>query len=299
MGSHVFASGPPDDQLIIPLTPQPGATALVIRVVFHRPASDSSDATYRLLHLRRKGVARIPMAEICELLYNAKTGIFTAAFSGYGQKKASHGALPQHLGKVAGQDIPVVLTVPLPGAPTMTASITVGGLSGSAVPDLATMQKQDNSGPVWSAGDELELVAGFEGPGDLKAPAGWSMTWADDGSAVQWVGAKAPAPAPAPIPVPVQPAPAPSPVPTPTPTPAPTPAPTPVPVSPAPSPTAPSSQDQERAAAIAVALQILTSHASPQEQAILQAVLPALTTGQANTASILVALLPLLLQKVG
>jgi hypothetical protein len=220
MAQHTFTSGPPDDQFTIPLTPPAGATALVIRAVLHRPANDTTNATYRLLHLRRKGVARIPMAEICELLLNNSTGVFTVAFSGFGQKKAH--TQPQHLGKVQGQDIPVVVTVPLPGAPTMTASIAVGGLSGSAIPDVATMQKQDNSGPVWAHGDELELVSGFEGEGDLKPPAGWTMTWADDGSAVQWVGAAgtSTAPTPTPTPTPTQPAPAPSPTPAPVPTPA-------------------------------------------------------------------------------
>lgn len=208
MGSHKFTSGPPDDQFTIPLTPPPGATALVIRAVLHRPTSPDN-ATYRLLHLRRKGVTRTSMSEICELLLNNTTGIFTAAFSGLGQKHAK--VQPQHLGKVQGQDIPVTMTVPLPGAPTMTASIAVGPLAGSAVPDLATMQKQDNSGPAWGHDDTLELVLGFEGPGDLKAPAGWEISWADDGSAVQWVGAQTqptPTPTPTPtipLPVPIRP----------------------------------------------------------------------------------------------
>jgi len=238
MGSHKFTSGPPDDQFTISFTPPPGATALVIHAVLHRPASpDTTNATYRLLHLRRKGVLRTSMSEICELLLNNTTGIFTAAFSGLGQKHAK--VQPQHLGKVQGQDIPVVMTVPLPGSPTMTASIGVGPVAGSAVPDLAAMQNQDNSGPAWGHDDALELVLGFEGPGDLKPPAGWEIAWADDGSAVWWVGVEeAPAPAPTiPLPHPIQPAPAPLPPtfdpqvgPTPPSGPSPGPAPTPVPV---------------------------------------------------------------------
>lgn len=293
MGSHVFSSGPPDDQFIIPLTPPAGATALVIRAVFHRPTTDTGDATYRLLHLRRRGVARLPFAEICELLYNAKTGIFTAAFSGFGQKKAH--SQPQHLGKVAGQDIPVVMTIPLPGAPTMTASIAVGGLSGSAVPDLAVMQKQDNSGPVWGVGDELELVLGFEGPGDLKAPAGWTMTWADDGSAIEWVGAKAPAP-------PIQQPPAP-----PTQPPVLPPAQPPVqpqgPIDPQVGPTPPSSPPvapppgtDPRAAAISLALQLLLPQLPAGEAAALQPIIAAVALGAPlDRNTLLLALLPLLL----
>lgn len=183
MGSHTFTSTPPDDQIIIDLVPPAGAASLTIHATYH-PAASGSGATCRILHLRRKGSDKPAVSMISELLHNTATGIYTAAFSGFGIKHAH--TLPQHLGRIGGAEVPITMTTPL-ASPGLEATIAVGSLSGHAVPDLVGVQKGGgHGGLVWAAGDALELVMGFTGAGDLKAPAGASITWLDDGSAVQW-----------------------------------------------------------------------------------------------------------------
>lgn len=256
MPSHTFTGTPPDDMLTIQLgAPPPGATSLVIRAQFiPPPVSDS--ATVRLLHLRRAGKGLKPAAaEVVEVLCNQGTGIYTAGFSGFGQKHAK--AQPQHLGKVRESPVDVVLTVPLVAG--QEAVVAVEGLSGHAVPDLLA------AGP-------LELLVGFTGAGDLHPPEAWTVLW--DEHAVQWVPASPTNPAFPPSPGghgPIPPPVAPPPV-------LPQPEPPAPPTGGATEPTVPSGVPPTDPRAIALA-------------ALLPALFPHLTREQLSAAS---ALLPLL-----
>jgi hypothetical protein len=180
MPSHTFTE---NDMLTIQVgVPPPGATALRIVCQFIPPPQFGPDPV-RLLHLRRAGKGlKVAASEIVELL--CKDGNYTAGFSGFGQKHAK--AQPQHLGKTAGSPVDVLMTVPLVAG--QQAVVAVEDLQGHAVPDLLA------AGP-------LELLSGFSGPGDLKAPVGWSLLW--DEHAITWVGADSPtAPSPPSPPLP-------------------------------------------------------------------------------------------------
>lgn len=193
MGLHKFTAGPPDDQFSIDLTPPPGATAVIIRAHVKKAPVGNFGDTYRLLHLRLKKPGR-PARETQLVELICRNGTFTAGFTGFGGgKKAMENPenrkrlLPQHMGPVAAPEFDVTMTYQFSGEHAVVAA-------GSKVAESAT--------ELASNGAPMELVLGFSGEGDLKPPVGWEISWADDGSAIEWVGATTstpPGPAPGPV----------------------------------------------------------------------------------------------------
>lgn len=204
MPQHSFSKTQP--QVIVPVTPPPGATALLLAFSLTPPSDwthpvddEGQKARIRLLHFRRAGVSGPPKnSEIFELVLTAN-GQLVCELDGFGPRRQEHKP-PQKL-----------------GSPTGDYRIRHRGGDGTVTIESSAAAAADTH-LGWSPGMPLELVFGFEGQGDLQAPLGWTLSWGE--GAIRWEGA---GPTP-------QPTPQPQPTPEPTPVPVPTPQPTPVPV---------------------------------------------------------------------
>lgn len=177
--SHLFTE---NDQIKVDLVPPPGATAVIIRATVQKGPEPPAGETVRLFHLRlAKPGAPVRDTQILELIY--RDGSYTAGFSGFGggAKAMANPAnkkrlLPVHMGRVAASAFPVVLTVPFSGEGVI---VGMGGEGGGKTAVSPT--------ELAPAGQPMELLLGFQGEGDLRAPAGWTIAWEDN--AVEWVDA--------------------------------------------------------------------------------------------------------------
>lgn len=179
MSEHTFT---PEKPLItVPLVPPPGATAVIIRATVTKAPQHNPEDTLRLFHVRLAGKPGAPVREtqILELIY--RDGGFTAGFSGFGSGKKAmenpqnrHKLKPVHIGPVNGASFPVVLAVPFNGRDATVSPGAKTAMSDTEIPP---------------GGAPMELLLGFEGPGDLRSPIGWTIAWEDN--AVEWVGATA------------------------------------------------------------------------------------------------------------
>lgn len=268
MPSHTFSSIEP--LIRVPLQPPIGATAVIIRAKVTKGPEPPADETARLFHLRLAMEGKVRETQIVELIYRDR--LYTVGFSGFGGgKKAMESPenklklRPFHIGPVAAGEIPVEFTVPLRGEGE--AMVRVG-------PKLAVSHTEITPGA-----QPMELLLGFQGEGDLRAPVGWTISWEDD--AVEWVGATSGGPVAPPIIPPSAPVP-----------PAPPAPPPPV----APPAASPGTGGDPRAAAIALALQAILPSLPAQEAAALQALLPALLSGErVNPQTLILALLPIVM----
>ena len=178
MAEYTFTN---NDQIKVDLVPPPGATAVIIRATVKKGPEPPAGETIRLFHLRLAKDAPVRETQVVELIY--RDGSFTAGFSGFGGgKKAMENPenrkrlLPVHIGRVPTSEFPVVLTVPL--LPTASGVVSVGERTAVSPTEI-------------TPGDQpMELLLGFQGEGDLKAPTGWTISWEDN--AVEWLGASGP-----------------------------------------------------------------------------------------------------------
>lgn len=190
MPSHLFTE---NDQIKVDLQPPAGATAVIIRATVKRGPEPPPATGLRLFHLRNVPSAdggrgnndpRPRATELLEIVYRNGVGILS--WHGFGPKQEGHRA-PDKTGKLP-ESFPVTVALPLQAGGG--AAVAIGDWSFEGATEV-------------HPGAHMELVLGFAGPGDLKAPAGWTAEWADN--AVEWVGATAPVNPPSTPPVPPSP----------------------------------------------------------------------------------------------